>query len=66
MCSIADYWPRIGRIPLHRDKELGEAWLCRTSTNHPARVTKPEYFQSDEEREAAIQILEAYYKATPN
>jgi hypothetical protein len=59
--SIADYWPRIERIPLYRDIELDEAWLCRTATREPVRVTKPEFFKTDGEREAAITFYQMFY-----
>ena len=64
MCSIADYWPRIEMIPLYRDVDLGEdAVLCRTATQQPVRVTKPEFFNNDEEREAAVRHYEMFYSA---
>jgi hypothetical protein len=63
LCTIADYWPRIRAIPLYHDRETddGEAVLCRAQNGLPARVTKPEYFKSDAEREAAIDFLESMY-----
>lgn len=64
MCAVADYWPRIARIPLYQDKDLGEAVLCWTADRQPVRVTKPEFFKSDEEREAAIRHYEAFYSAS--
>jgi hypothetical protein len=65
MCAVNDWWPRIRRIPLYVDIDLadGEAVLCRDQNNKPVRVTKPDYFHSDEEREAAIVLLEAFYSS---
>jgi len=64
VCSIADYWPRIKRIPLYPDvlTDDGNAILCRTYDGRGVvRVTKPEFFRSDEDREAAIKFLDSVY-----
>jgi hypothetical protein len=64
VCSVADYWARINRIPLYPDwaTDDGEAVICRTRDGMQiVRVTRAEYFHSDEEREAAISFYEANY-----
>lgn len=68
MCAIADYWPRIKRIPLFFDREIsdGESVLYRAQDGSPVRVTKPDFFKSDEERAAAIEFLEANYSPRRN
>lgn len=67
MCSIADFWPRIGRIPLVIGPDLGEAVLCRTADGAiPVRVTKPEYFNTDVDREAHLRHLEIFYGVSRN
>jgi hypothetical protein len=68
MCRVDDYWPRVGRIPLYPDfaTDDGDAVICRTSDNQPVRVTRPERFDSDEKRAAAIEFYELNYKRTPS
>ena len=57
----AEYWAAIDRIPLYRQRESsdGDAWICRDRNNQPVRVTKPEFFRSDDERHAALD----YYRS---
>ena len=64
MCSIEEYWARIRSIPLEKERETGdgEAVLCRTLEGSPVRVTKPEMFNSNDERAAAIELYEDFYK----
>jgi hypothetical protein len=64
VCSVEEYWARIGNIPLIKERETSdkEAVLCRTLEGAPVRVTKPEFFRSDDERAAAIELLEDFYK----
>lgn len=68
MCSEEEYWARIRSIPLIKEKELGdgEAILCRTIEGEPVRVTKPEFFHTPEERAAAINHYESFFKKLPN
>lgn len=64
MCSVEEYWARVENIPLIKERETGdkEAFLCRTLEGSPVRVTKPDFFKSDDERAAAIEMLEDFYK----
>jgi hypothetical protein len=69
VCSIADYWPRIQRIPLYPDwlTDDGDAVICRTDDGQGVvRVTKPERLETDEKREAAIRFYETFYKPSYN
>jgi len=68
LCSVADYWPRIKRIPLYFDREIsdGESVLYRAQDGAPVRVTKPDVLATDEKRESAIQFLEAMYSPRKN
>jgi hypothetical protein len=68
MCSVAEYWARIQRIPLFPDFETddGNAIICRTHDGSPVRVTRPEALQTDEKREAANSFYEMFYKSTCN
>jgi hypothetical protein len=69
VCSVADYWPRIELIPLYPDwaTDDGDAVICRTYDGRGVvRVTKPEVLQTDEKREAAIQLYEFWYKPVRN
>jgi hypothetical protein len=61
--SPEDYWKRISRIPLYRERDTsdGEAVICRAQDGTPVRVTKPEYFKSEEEMEATLRWYEACY-----
>jgi hypothetical protein len=62
VCSIADFWPRVKKIPLLPGADLGEAVLCHTSDGSTAvRVTKPEFFRTDEDREAHLNHLADFY-----
>jgi len=65
VCSIADYWPRIKRIPLYPDwaTDDGDAIICRTfDGSNVVRVTKPEVFTTDEKREVAVRHYEMFHK----
>jgi hypothetical protein len=63
------YWARIRRVPLTPERETsdGDAIICRMYDGTPVRVTKPEYFLSDdrqtadEKREAALAWYESQY-----
>ena len=62
MCTIGEYWPRIKRIPLYFDREIdAEAALYRMQDGSPVRVTRPEFFKTDQERAAAVEFLELMY-----
>jgi hypothetical protein len=67
VCSVADYWPRIKRIPLYPDfaTDDGDAVICRTQSGDPVRVTKPEVLATDAKREAAISFYETFYAPRP-
>jgi len=62
------YWTAIERIPLFFERETsdGEAQIRRTFDNQPVRVTKPEYFNSEDERIAAIAFYRALYAPLKN
>lgn len=65
MCSIEEYWARIGRIPLYPDRETddGTAIASRNFDNSLiVRVQKAETFESDDDREAAVQFYEMFYR----
>jgi hypothetical protein len=69
VCSIADYWPRIQRIPLYPDwaTDDGDAIICRTFDGlSVVRVTKPESYDSDEKREAGVEFYEMFYRPIRN
>ena len=69
MCSIADYWPRVQRIPLYPDWQTddGDAVICRTYDGRSVvRVTKPEKLDSDAKREATIELYELFYRPPVN
>lgn len=63
-----EYWRRIERIPLRPERKTadGEAMICRAQDGTPVRVTKPELFKSDAEREAALRHYEAFYAPRVN
>ena len=65
--SPEDYWRRIARIPLHRDRDSssGDEVLCRKNDGTPVLITKPEYLAPDE-REDAIAVYELLYKEPMN
>jgi len=62
-----EYWRRIQRIPLYRDRDSasGDEVLCRKSDGTPVLVTKPEYL-SMEERESVVQVYERLHKPNVN
>ena len=64
MCTVEEYWVRISRIPLFPDfaTDDGDAIVCRTATNQPVRVTKPEVLGTNDKRAAAIEHYEMFYK----
>lgn len=51
-------------LPITFDRVIsdGEAHLYRDQSGDPVRITKAEYFATDQEREAAIQMYETFYK----
>jgi hypothetical protein len=61
--SPEDYWRRIARIPLYRDRDSasGDEVLCRQQNGAPVLVTKPEYLKP-EEREDVVAIYEMLYR----
>lgn len=65
MCSVEEYWARVARIPLFFDRDIadGEAKLYRTQSAEPVRVTRPEFFESDDARRMSIEFLESMYSA---
>jgi hypothetical protein len=51
VCSPAEYWARVKRIPLFFDRETddGEAAIYRNQNGHPVRIAKPETLQTDDD-----------------
>jgi len=65
--SPEDYWRRIERIPLYRERDSssGDEVLCRKQDGTPVLITKPEYLTL-EEREDTVATYETLHKNIMN
>lgn len=64
MASCEQYWARIRRIPLiiGRESDDGNSVLCHAADGSGVvTVTKPEFFRTDADREAAVRGYELMY-----
>ena len=63
-----EYWKRIERVPLKFENDIpnSDSRRYRAQNGVPVSVTKPEYFKTDEEREAAVRFYEQMYSRRYN
>ena len=60
--TIDEYWARIQRVPLRREREStdSQSVLFRAQDGAPVLVTKPDSL-SEDERESVVQFYESQY-----